>query len=813
MFFNHILFQTGIAMVIRTFGQELRVNTTTAGGQNQSAIAGLAGGGFVVLWTDGSTAGGDGASRDVRMQVFDAVGNLVGTEVLANSTTSDDQIAPRVTALADGGFAVVWTDASQTGADTSSLSVRARFFNADGTARGADAVVNTSVSSFQFAESIAALEDGRVVVTFGDGGFNPGDTSEGALRRVILAADGLRLGNDLVVPTSTAGDQSESDITALAGGGYVVTWRTSVATMLGTSERIMAAMFDEFGQRIGTDLSIDGLTGTGQTDTSVTALVDGGFVVAWTETSTSGADTSGTTVRAQVVNGNGTRAGDSFVLPTTVQGNQNAVRVAGLPDGRFVAVWQDFSETGEDFQFGSIKGQVFNPDGSRVGGQFLVNREVAGTQIEPAISVLADGRFVVSWTNGGFNPDVRAQIFDARDAAVSLLGRMTADDLVGTGLADTLSGSFGDDTLYGGNGGDQILGDEGSDILFGGGGVDMMFGGDGNDLMRGHGGADRMFGDAGNDTLTAGAGGGLLSGGAGVDQARFAGLSQGVTVSLVAGAVNGGGATGVILQSIEDLTGSARADHLTGNQLANLINAGDGNDTVLGSAGDDTLIGRDGADALFGGLGNDVLTGGEGGDTLDGGDGIDTVVYEAAQSIVGVVVNLTTPAQNTGEALGDSFVSIENVTGTRFADTLTGNAAANQLIGGVGSDLLSGDGGADRLVGGAGNDTLVGGSGADQFVFESKLQSINVDSITDYSVADDTVVLENAIFTGLAAGTLAATAFVVGGQATTAAHRILYDQVNGVLYFDPDGVGGLGRLRFAFLDAGLSMTAAEFQVI
>src|SRR6185295_14112803 len=90
-------------------------------------------------------------------------------------------------------------------------------------------------------------------------------------------------------------------------------------------------------------------------------------------------------------------------------------------------------------------------------------------------------------------------------------------------------------------------------------------------------------------------------------------------------------------------------------------------------------------------------------DSLDGGIGTDTASYATAGA--GVAARLAAPAGNTGDAAGDSYVSIENLTGTNFADTLTGDGNANVLAGLDGNDTLIGGAGADSLDGGAGSDT------------------------------------------------------------------------------------------------------------
>lgn len=146
------------------------------------------------------------------------------------------------------------------------------------------------------------------------------------------------------------------------------------------------------------------------------------------------------------------------------------------------------------------------------------------------------------------------------------------------------------------------------------------------------------------------------------------------------------------------------------------INGTAGNDTLNGTAAADTINGLDGADLLYGlagndtlngGLGNDVLYGGAGADRHDGGDGTDRASYIDATA--GIWVELDDPSLNSGIAAGDSYVSIENLEGTQYNDTIWGNASGNGLYGNNGNDSIGGLGGADTFYGQNGNDTMLGG--------------------------------------------------------------------------------------------------------
>ena len=183
------------------------------------------------------------------------------------------------------------------------------------------------------------------------------------------------------------------------------------------------------------------------------------------------------------------------------------------------------------------------------------------------------------------------------------------------------------------------------------------------------------------------------------------------------------------------------------------------NNVILGLAGDDTLTGGNFADLLVGGAGNDTLRGRGGNDRLVGDSGDDT------------------------------------------------------LFGGNGKDILIGGRNNDTLAGEGGNDVLIGGANNDIFLFNTALGASNRDVIIDFDVAVDTIWLDDAVFTGLGAGALSATAFHVGALAADAADRVIYDAETGVLYFTPYGADGDAQIQFATISAGLALTAADFVVI
>jgi serralysin len=271
----------------------------------------------------------------------------------------------------------------------------------------------------------------------------------------------------------------------------------------------------------------------------------------------------------------------------------------------------------------------------------------------------------------------------------------------------------------------------------------------GDDRFRGTIFADEIFGFGGNDIVDGSPGADTINGGSGEDTVSYSEFTAGGIFFIPGSAVNvdlersvqfGGLAEGDVLIGIENVEGSRENDVIRGDGEDNGLhgNGGDdliegrggddfitgdliggffgvnvpgndqldggaGNDRLFGDDGDDTLIGGLDDDELFGGSGNDLLFGGPGRDRLDGGEGADTATY--ANSAGAVIVSLTSGIGRGGDAAGDVLVSVENVIGSAFRDSLIGSAGANGLSGGAGDDILEGLGGADTLDGGSGSDT------------------------------------------------------------------------------------------------------------
>jgi serralysin len=363
-------------------------------------------------------------------------------------------------------------------------------------------------------------------------------------------------------------------------------------------------------------------------------------------------------------------------------------------------------------------------------------------------------------------------------AAGSEIETLEAINLTDTNAMDLQGNEFGQ-AIIGNDGVNILRGDGGNDVLLGLGGGDYLVGGPGNDTMVGGLGNDTYYVDGPGDVL-------LEAAGQGADRVAAIG-----SVVLAAG------------QEIETLEAvnltDTNAMDLQGNEFAQSIIGNDGVNILRGDGGNDTIVALGGNDYLVGGAGNDTLHGGLGDDTyyVDAGD---AVVEAAGQGTdrVAAMASYTLSAS----------AAIESLEAVNLSDTTSLNLTGNEL-----GQSVIGNAGANVINGGGGNDTLVGLGGADFFAFTTALGAGNVDAIGDFQAGTDKFQLDDAVFTGLGLGALAAGAFVTGSAAGDADDRIIYNSATGQLFFDADGNGAGAAVQFATLASGLSLTASDFAVI
>jgi Ca2+-binding RTX toxin-like protein len=771
-------------------------------------------------------------------------------------------VAVSVATLPDGRMAVTWMSVDD-GAGTA--VVRARILDAG--ANALTPVIDLGAASWAgFPARIGAISvqpkgaDGFVVVAGGQ-----------AVTGWELSVTGTVTAGPTALLTGGRGDPA---LAAFGDGRHVLAWETGG---FGSTD-ITIRFADESLAATVADRTATTTTAGAQTDPALAILADGRVLLAWTDGSATGGDIAGTAIRARLFSAAGTPLGGEFLVNTTTAGDQRNPTVTALRDGGFIIAWNDApgvaraqvydaagARRGTEIAFGSPA----NPNAP----QNVTIDEMPDGRV-----------LVSWWEAFGINIRPFAQIWDPRTAAVEVEGSVLNDTFYGTAWDDSLGGGTGHDVLHGRDGDDLLEGGSGDDGFDGGAGDDILIGGAGNDALDGGTGADIMRGGSGNDgymvddlgdlvfeaagggtdtvwtalaafslaalpavevlrgtaatgqsltgnglantiagadgpdTLDGGAGADSLSGGLGddayrVDDAADALLDAGGWDRVIA-SLDWTLATGfewLSLSGTADLsgTGNAAANRIDGNAGCNLLSGGGGNDLLRGGAGDDTLDGDAEADRLDGGTGADLLRGGEGDDTYYVDDPGDAVLDAGGADRVVASVDWTLAAGI--ERLSLSGTAGLAGTGNAEANRIDGNAGANLLRGLAGGDRILGNAGADTLWGGEGSDVLAGGDGADVFLWDSPAEG--ADRVADFAPGADRIALSAAGFGGglsagmdlLAEGRFAANAT---GIADAAIGQLVYHTGTGTLRWDADGTGAGAAVTIAVL-SGLPVLAAS----
>lgn len=803
---------------------EVNVDTAPSVTQSDPDLAVLASGDAVLVYTEGN---------DVKLRRFDANGNEVGTEVTAHSFADGTQRDATVTALADGGFVVVWED--NRGNTSGDYYLAARKFDASFNPVGSEFVVNTTTAGTQQDVAVAVLASGGFVAVWAHA------TSDIDVRGQVFDANGVKVGGEFEVASGTGSHQSAPDVAAYPGGGFVVTWVDSMG-----NDEIKARVFGDDGTPVAAEFQVNPPHYLDQGAPQVAVLPTGTIEFIWSDPS------RGPSVGGQAIILGFDQTG---LVGTHVGSTRDDLLYGG-------ALANDLTgNQGDDLLYG--------------GGGDDILRGGLGTRDQ---LYGGDGSDTVSYQ--GDSSAVTINLIIGEGAGASATGDFYTgiENVVGTSFNDALLGNAEINRLEGGDGHDQLTGGYGADVLVGGDGVDTaryddvaksvfinLYIGQGfgnhadgdtfsgvenvigsalDDYLIGDDGVNGLVGSGGNDVLIGGEGADVLDGGIGSDTVSYEDRAKAVFVNLYLGQGFNNSAQGDVYTSIENAIGSSLADY---------------------------LIGSDGANRLDGRDGDDVLIGGLGGDALVGGNGIDTASYEDQQG--GVFVNLGLDVGASNAAQGDTFSSIENVTGTMYADVLIGDAGVNRLDGGDGNDILIGGLEADVLIGGAGtdtvsyadnwgavfvnlalnlgasnaaqgdsyssienatgsafadyllgddapnvlaggggNDTIYGRGGADVFLFDTPVGVGNVDTLMDFQPSYDRILLESSIF-NLTEGDLGPNMFLVGSAATGGSNRIIYNQATGELFYDDDGNGSDPAVLFAILEDRPTLTAGDFLVV
>jgi Ca2+-binding RTX toxin-like protein len=791
----------------------VRVNTSGlstgfAGNQFDTHVAALSDGTYWVIWRDSVTS-------TMNMQRYDTLGQAQGgpnslfigdvSRVFDVAVTDDNAVYIGYRAVTDGSIRLTLHNGI-TGGQISANSA----FTANAT---------SSMQLVQTAPNAVTIL--------------ASESSTNTFRRIVIQSNGNSIEGVTTFFTGTTGEILQEAVLGDGTGGHVfaLTSAGRLVSTTGTFQGLVATINSQnFYDILRLDQNSYLVTNASGTNTlALRPLIGIGndpstYVTGLSETVVSPGGTSGTPVNRMVEL---VRLG-----PDRILGIIETTNNLGASSGIFAQVYDLASgqQVGTAVRvFSGSVSNLFNsqisarlmPDG-RVAVTFVANNGLAGTDIyttilDPRTGGTITGTAGADTLVGSSFDDLFAEV-DTGDRVIGGTGvdtvrfagnttpraidlenqaRFPETNILLEGIEniearsgnDTILGNFANNRIDGSGGNDLIYGRGGNDLLIGGNAVDTVYGGAGNDTIDGGTSGDRLFGDSGNDLILGGSSNDTIHGGSGNDT------------------IDGGADRDLIFAG-------ADADEAWGGLGNDTIYGGLGDDTLHGDDGDDLLVGTQGNNMLYGGLGNDRFKIGDGVNYVEGGDGLDRVTFTQQSFNFGVHADLTNDFTELAARLGfgdseNTYVSIENMTGSRGNDFLAGTDGANRINGGDGNDVI--------LMRG-GDDTVTGGAGADAFVFDRVAAGNN--RIRDFAVGQDKILLELDIFGDIGPDNIAAR-FSANASATVAANslaQLTFDNSgagSGRLFFDADGNGSgaavlIATLRFTTPTGLTTFGASDF---
>jgi Ca2+-binding RTX toxin-like protein len=793
-------------------GPEFTLSSAEAGTENQDhvSITYLSNGRFVATWAFNN--GGDTAltvDTDVHAQIFNADGSAFSGVIAVKADASRDQRDVSVSALKDGGFLITWTDPTTDGIDFNDPSntlgqVKARAYNSSGVAVGGELTVNTAQTTAQGNGQVVTLADGRTIVVYQD---DSGGAYTNIRGQIVDARDATITGTGNA-DTLIGHDTGSARINDTINGG------NGLDTLYGLAG----------DDRLNGGAGADTMIGGAGNDTYVVDNV--GDVV--TEGASAGTDAIETTLNTYSIASLANIENLTFTGAGVITATGNAL--ANVITGGAGADTLNGGD-GDDRLVGNGGADILN-------GGAGDDRLVFGAVANGSVVTLNGDSNTAAGDTADFSNFNRAVWVDLAYAGDEAWTRDAANVLAGTWRAignlngvENVIGTANDDQLFGDANANRFFYSGGLDFVDGRGGVDTIdfssFGSavwvdltyngveawtmDRADLV---GGTWRTIVDLANvesitgtsfaDYLAASSTSKLLSAGAGDDRLLLNSVASGNVVTLDGGANGANGDTAefagfqkavwVDLAYAGDEAWTRDGANVTSGEWRAIANL-NGIENLSGTAANDQLFGDANDNRFF-------YTGGY--DTFDGranGAGGDTADFSRFGSAVWV--DLT---YNGSEAWTMDRANLTGGAWREIADIVN----VENLQGGVGADFLKGNAGANVVNGGAGADTLTGGGGADKFVIDTLTGGF--DTITDFTVAVDDIVLSSAAFSALAPGALTGAEFRIGASAITAAQHVIYNSTTGALFYDADGSGGGAAVQIAQLSTGLALTNNDFLI-
>ena len=287
-------------------------------------------------------------------------------------------------------------------------------------------VINEFFQNNQNFSSVTVLADGNFVVVWQSSDGQQGDISGTAIKGRIFGPDGNPESDEFLVNEFTQSAQVNTSVKALPDGNFVVVWESEdgqQGDISGTA--IKGRIFAPDGDPESDEFLVNEFPQNSQGFPAVTTLSNGDFVVTWQSNDGQQGDSSGTAIKGRVFAPDGDPESDEFLVNEFPQGSQFRAAVTVLADGKFVVAWYSNDGQDDDTSSTAIKGRIFASDGAPESDEFLINEFLENNQANPAITTLDNGSFVVTWDSRDQQQDdiedyaIKARVFSADGDPIS----------------------------------------------------------------------------------------------------------------------------------------------------------------------------------------------------------------------------------------------------------------------------------------------------------------------------------------------------------------------------------------------------------
>lgn len=407
-----------MCLSLNPFGPEALVNRTTAGEQQDSAVAVSSNGDFVTVWTSDRDGGGGSTIMMSRNSADGSPFFLLSGEVPVNEDVSGTQNSPAVAMNSRGDYVVAW---SGDGLGGNGSDVYLRRFHYSGLAASSQVRVNSFTTGDQLQPAVGRDADGDTVVVWAS---ENQDGDGWGIYGMRFDADGTSVGGEFLVNSLTLGDQQNASVAMDAIGNFVVTWTSSTGD--GDGATIFARRWNNQGMALGAEFQVNSYSTGAQTSPSIDGNAAGDFVITWTS---QGEDGDGFGVFAKLFDSSGSAVTAAFQVNDYTLGNQSQPSVAMDAGAQFTIAWASESQDGSGF---GVYARQYDSLGADLGSPFRVNSTTTQDQQSPSLSCAPFGDLVASWTSSlqdGDASGIYLQIYEAEPPQIYTVDS-TADTLV-----------------------------------------------------------------------------------------------------------------------------------------------------------------------------------------------------------------------------------------------------------------------------------------------------------------------------------------------------------------------------------------------